>query len=177
MTGQIIFAVLIALAALAFASERAVNRVREAKARYKATMTRRHQQVDRIRRAAAISLELKRELRAINRQVVELQKQVEKLNDDMRVASRPENRVFILDERRTPADESWIATVAAPAAEPDKPRPPWAGNRRFLVWAPDEIGVRAKVERRYQTAAGFQVVSVAVRQKEQGKRPAPAPAS
>lgn len=176
MTGPIIFAVLISLAVLAFASERAVARVREAQARYKATMARKQQQVERIRKTAQASLELKRELRAINRQFDDLRRQAATLEKEMRAASRPENRIFVLDERRTPADEGWIVTLAAPPPEADRAPPPWSGSRRFLVWAADEETARTKVARRYLPAAGYQVVSAAPRPKQAAKRGAPAPA-
>lgn len=165
MTGQIIFAALIAIAALAFGAERALARVREAKARYKATMSRKLQQVERIRKAARITADLKRDLRSLHRQVKEMREHNERLRDEMRSLSRPENRIYVLDERRTVSDETWIVTVAAPAPEPDRPFPPWSGNRRFQVWAVDQDSAKAKVARRFPPSGGFQIDSVTGRSK------------
>lgn len=170
MTGQLIFIVLTAAAVMAFAIERTVARVREANARYKAAMNRRQQQVERIRKVAGESIALRREVRALHLQLEDLKVQTARLQKDMDAALRPENRLFILDERRTPMDETWIVAVAAPAPEDGKPRPPWEGSRRFLVWAPDEATAQTKVGRRYQAAAGFLIDSIVARPKAAAKR-------
>lgn len=167
MSIGLILAVLMALTALGFSVDRALGQVRAARRRYMTLLHRRQQQVERIKKVAAASLHLKRELRLIAATATDLRNECETLRDEIVRISRPENRTFILDERRVPQDLVWMALVEAPAATSEGANPPaWSGVRRFLVWAPDESTVRAKVERRYPAERGYRTREVSSNRRD-----------
>lgn len=175
-SAPILVALMIAGAALAFALERAVRKVREAQARYKAMMAKRVAQVDRLRKAGRESLGLKRELRQAKLAVRDVTLECDRLEAEIKEMGRPENRLFVLDERRMVGDTDWIALVAAPLTPggfPD-PRsgPTWQGERKFRVWASSEEAVRAKVARKYPPNEGYTVTSVLPRMKPVAALPA-----
>lgn len=175
LSPEFLFAVLIAVSGLAFSGERAVYRVREAQRRYRAAMTRKSQYVDRVKKAAMETLGLKRELRQLDLARADLLKACRTLETDIRAASRPENRVFVLDERRMPQDQAWIATVEA-VPPPGRQHHGWTGPRRFLVWGADAEIARTKVTKRYPAVEGFTLAGLAPRPKRTEPAAGTAPA-
>lgn len=163
---EFLFALLIAVTGFAFSGERALYRVREAQRRYRVAMTKKSQYVGRVRKAARETLGLKRELRQLDLARADLLKSCRRLEQDIKAASRPENRVFVLDERRMPQDQAWIATVQAAAeAAPGRQLQAWEGARRFLVWGVDAEVARTKVTKRYPAPEGFTLTTLVPRPK------------
>lgn len=174
MSAGLIFALLMALAVFGWSLERALGRVREAQRRYKVLMAKRQSQVDRIKKAALGTLYLKRERVGLLKTRDELARECEGMDRQIAEASRPENRIFILDERRMPADQTWIVQITAPAGNAGR-GVLWSGSRRYLVWAADEATARTKTHRKFPEAQGFTITSAAPRTpRPTGPTPAPA---
>jgi len=159
-----IFALLIGLTTLVFSLERAMRRIKDARQRVKGLSQKKTAQVERIKKIAYETLHLKRELRQLTNADDDIQLECRRLEEELRIVSQPSNRTFVLDERRTPADDCWIISVAAPEPEAGHPRLPWYGTRRFLVWAMDEAAARAKVERKYALDKGYGIVGARVKE-------------
>ncbi|MFM2043754.1 MAG: hypothetical protein RLY86_2330 [Pseudomonadota bacterium] len=162
MTGGWILAILVGIASFAWSLDRSLNKVRGAKARYKAIMAKRQAQVDRLKKAALQTLYLKRERSQLRQSRDELREDCDRLEAERRHVARPENRIFVLDERRMPVDQGWIILLEAPTGDYAR-HVPWTGARRFMVWSPDEEGARIKIHRRYQETHGFRITGMSVR--------------
>lgn len=160
MTGPILLVVMIVAVAFAMALEQSMRRVRDTRRRVTQLLTKRQQQVERLRVAGRESLTLGREVRNQQRTVDHLIEEISQVDAELLRLAHPANRTFVLDEKRGPADVGWYVTVEAPAISIGRHGPPWEGQRRFRVWAPDEHAARAKVERRYGAEQGYGVVSV-----------------
>jgi len=158
--GSLILAMM--LTGIAIAAHYALHHVRAAEARRKALIVRRQEQVKRLRRAAGTCLRLKRECRHLRRSVELAREKCTALQQEIETIAHPASRIFVLDERRTFGDTCWLASLDAPGTLlPGQPAPAWEGTRRFRVWARDEEGVRAKIVRKYPSAAGYTLVSIA----------------
>ena len=150
------------IAGLAFGAEHGMRRLRQAKRRVQAMMTRMRQQSLRLRMAARESMVLGRELRHYQRTADLLETELTRHEEELADLSQPRNRIFVLDERRATGEEAWLVTLdSAPPSPETRVMPPWVGPRRFRVWGSEDAGVRAKVERRYPPDAGFTIVSMA----------------
>ncbi|WP_044564610.1 hypothetical protein [Azospirillum sp. B4] len=151
--------------AVALTGERAWNRVSEAKTRRRQAVIRRREQGDRIRRLGRATYGMKQQRRHIMLTLETLEDESKRLEQEIKRISRPENRIFVLEERRNPTDAAWIATVEAGGTLADNAAPvsvPWP-RRRFLLWAADETGARGRVERRFPHGSGFRITHLGLR--------------
>jgi hypothetical protein len=163
MNIAVMLVALFAVMGLVLGLEQAMRRVRAARRHYQNVMTKKAQQSDRLRLMARESLNLGREVRNNQRTADVLIAELVQFDEEMQQLARPENRVFVLDEKRGPIDRVWIICLESAGPQPDsRQMPPWVGERRFRVWASDEAGARAKVERRYPPDAGYNVLSMHV---------------
>lgn len=160
MTGPILLVVMIVAVAFAMALEQSMRRVRDTRRRVTQLLTKRQQQVDRLRVAGRESLTLGREVRNQQRTVDHLVEEISQVDGELLRLAHPANRTFVLDEKRGAADAGWYVTVEAPTVSVGRHGPTWEGQRRFRVWAPDEHAARAKVEKRYSLEQGYSTVSV-----------------
>lgn len=158
MTGPILLAVMIVAVAFAVALEQAMGRVRSTRHRVTQVLTKKKQQVERLRMAGRESLALGREMRNQQRTLDHLIEESAQMDAELVRLAHPANRTFVLDEKRGPADAGWYVTVEAPVIG-GRNGPTWQGQRRFRVWAPDEHAARAKIERRYNAEQGYMTVS------------------
>ncbi|MBB6249698.1 hypothetical protein [Nitrospirillum iridis] len=145
--------------------ERAWSRVRQAKVRRRQAVTRRRDQNERIRRLARATYAMKQQRRHILLTLETLQDESARLEQEAKRLSRPENRIFVLEERRNPTDSAWIATVEVGGTVADNALPaavPWQ-RRRFLLWAADDTGARGRLERRFPHGSGFRITHLALR--------------
>jgi len=154
MGTEIALIALVVIVVLALSAERAAARVRDARLRYRNLITKKNSQADRIKKAALESLYLKRERRQMRLTREELQADYDRLAADIQRVARPENRIFVLDERRAPADQTWLLPITATPVEGHHP-PPWTGVRRFQVWAVDEDTAKVKASKKYPAAHGY----------------------
>ncbi|HYE48353.1 MAG TPA: hypothetical protein VEB20_02100 [Azospirillaceae bacterium] len=156
--GPTIVAVLMSLVSLLFFMERAWRRVQDGRRRARMLINKRTQQVERIKKAATATLMLKRDLRRQRETAADIEEDCLKLEGQIQTVARPENRLFVLEERRVPSDLAWVVTVTGKGGDERGSRP-WT-SRKFLVWAADEDGARAKAERRFQPANGFSAAAI-----------------
>ena len=85
----------------------------------------------------------------------------------LQTASNIDHRLYVLDDRRTKADQSWIVVVGHPTyaqaisvnALPSAVEV-WRRGRRFLVFALDGGKAREKASARYHERQGYQIISV-----------------
>lgn len=161
MNTSLMLALIFAILGLAIGMEQAMRRVRAARKRQHGVMVKKAQQLERLRLAARESLNLGREVRNQQRTADLLSEELIGFEEEMRQLAKPENRIFVLDEKRGPLDRAWIVTMESAGPQPEsRQMPPWVGDRRFRVWAADEAGVRVKAERRYPPDAGYTVQSI-----------------
>lgn len=160
MTGPILLVVMIVAVAFALALEQSMRRVRDMRRRVNQLVTKKQQQVDRLRVAGRESLALGREVRNQQRTVDLLIEEISQVDAELQRLAHPANRTFVLEEKRGPADAGWHVTVEAPSVAVGRDRPTWEGQRRFRVWAPDEHAARAKVQKRYGVEQGYTIVAV-----------------
>lgn len=160
MTGPIMLVVMIVAVAFAMALEQSMRRVRDTRRRVTQLVGKKQQQVERLRVAGRESLTLGREVRNQQRTVDHLIEEISQVDGELQRLAHPANRTFVLDEKRGPADAGWHVTVEAPTVSVGRHGPPWQGQRRFRVWAPDEHAARAKVEKRYGADQGYTIIAV-----------------
>jgi hypothetical protein len=175
MNIAVMLVALFAVMGLVLGLEQAMRRVRAARRRYQTVMTKKAQQSDRLRLMARESLTLGREVRNNQRTADVLITELAQYDEEMQQLARPENRIFVLDEKRGPIDRAWIISLQSDGPQPEsRQMPPWVGERRFRVWASDEAGVRGKVERRYPPDAGYHILSMRVAGTPVAATPPPA---
>jgi hypothetical protein len=160
MTGPIMLVVMIVAVAFALALEQSMRRVRDTRRRVTQLVSKKQQQVERLRVAGRESLTLGREVRNQQRNVDHLIEEISQVEGELQRLAHPANRTFVLDEKRGATDAGWYVTVEAPTITIGRHGPPWEGQRRFRVWATDEHAARAKVEKRYGVEQGYSTVSV-----------------
>ena len=177
--------VILALAAVAFGMGliRAFHAVEESRRRVAKVVKAKRGQVDRLRRAGRTSLNLKRAIRDGKRRLEQTLLAAEEAETAFEAAEGVDHRVFVLDDRRTKADQNWLAMLNHPdftAAINHNALPElaqsWQKGRRFLVFAVDVQKAREKVSARYPERLGYRVVSL-VPQTVPAPTPAKAPAA
>lgn len=139
----------------------------------------RRSQWRRLRRIGKQSLKLRRDRRQAESQMERLTDSINRLNRMLQVTQSKEvSRTYVLDDRRTPRDVSYVVTVrhqkfamVVPEA-PEETVLSWQTGRRFIVWAVDEERALAKVEQRMPAARGYQILGIALEEiEEEEKRP------
>jgi hypothetical protein len=161
MNVSLLLAVLLVFLGGAFGMDQAMRRMRAARKRYQTMIAKHAQQSERLRVAARESLSLGREVRNTQRTADLLSEELVRFEAEMHQLARPENRIFVLDERRGVLDRGWLVSVDSAGPQPDsRHMPPWLGGRRFRVWAADEAAARGKVERRYPPDSGYLIQTI-----------------
>lgn len=162
-----LFAAMVGLATLVVALLKARARLEETVQMVTKAEVRREQQVERIKKAARVTLGLARELSAARRRKAAMEIACEDLEERLRAISAVDRRVFVLDDRHTQNDLSWLVKIAntdyAAKVNANLERvalDSWKHGRRFLVWGLDEQKVREKVAARFPPAKGFTIRSV-----------------
>ncbi len=161
--------VIFGLAAIAFGIGlmRAYEAVGETQRRVAKVIKTKKGQVERLRRAGRNSLNLKRAIRDAKKRKEMTRMEVEEAEETRSAAEAIDHRLFVLDDRRTKVDQSWIATMAHPdLAEINRNTLPqaiqsWQAGRRFLVFALDAQKARDKALARYPERLGYRLDSVA----------------
>ncbi|WP_448206383.1 hypothetical protein [Azospirillum sp. sgz302134] len=162
-----VFAALVGLASLAFALVLATRQLRTAEERIANAVARKDAQVDRLRRAARGTLHQARELRDMRRRKTSIEFACEDLEQRLKASNAVDRRIYVLDDRHTPADLGWVVKVANPDYarrvndKLDKDAlERWKRGRRFLVWGLDEKKAREKINARHPESKGFTILSV-----------------
>ena len=159
-----VFAIAIAFASLGLAMKQAFRQLAAIEETVAKAAGRRQAQVDRIRRAGRTTLDLAREIRESRRRKRSMEQACEDLEQRLAATNAAERRLYVLDDRRTPSDLTWVVRVAnleyAVRVNPDlepSALASWKKGRRFLVWALDEKKAREKVLARYPEHKGFYI--------------------
>ncbi len=167
MSPELIVAIALAVLALGAGLARAFQTVQEARGRVDKLAKSRLSQLERIRKAARTSLHLKRSIKDAEKRKVATETEVEQAVASLQTASDVDHRLYVLDDRRTKADQNWIATVVHPAIDQSishnalsETVESWRKGRRFLVFALDGGKARDKISARYPERLGYQVVSI-----------------
>lgn len=169
---SLFFACALSALALMVSLSRATQRIQDAKGRADRFDAMKTAQSERIRKEARTTLGLKRELRAIRRRKEILEEECRLLETRLKRAAEVDHVLYVLDDRRTPADQGWVAVIANPEVlEHGNPHlnasavASWKIGRRFIVWALDEKKAREKIAARYPDRLGFALTSISPHRK------------
>ncbi|AWK85678.1 hypothetical protein [Azospirillum thermophilum] len=162
-----VFAGLVGFSALVVSLLLALRRLKTAEERIANAVSRKQAQVDRIRRAARVTLQMGRDLRDARRRRNAIELACEDLEQRLKAAGANDRRLYVLDDRRTQVDAGWVVRVANPdyAARVNATLDPfalesWKRGRRFVVWALDEKKAREKVTARFPEHKGFALTAI-----------------
>ncbi|WP_029010715.1 hypothetical protein [Azospirillum halopraeferens] len=163
-----VFVAAVTLATLGIGLRQAFRRLAATEETVARAAVRKKAQVDRIRRAARTTLDLAREIRETKRRRRSVELACEELEERLAATNAAERRLYVLDDRRTPSDLSWIVRIANleygtrvnPGLEKTALKA-WKNGRRFVVWALDERKAREKALARYPEHKGFYIQGVA----------------
>lgn len=149
--------------------------LRRARQQAHLSLKRWREQKARLRKTAIASLALKRDVRHARLTADTLEEDCQRLEAEIRRHEHPENRLYVLEERRTATDTAWTAEVRwLPPPEGGEHMPPPWQRRRFMAWAPDESAAHARIARRFPSVAGYSVSGVEAR-TPQAPAASPAP--
>ena len=173
---EIEYLVAVAISGLALISGliQAAQRLKEVQGRIDKVHTALVMQSQRLRKAGRSSLNLIRDIRSSTHRRDQLEVELEDLDARLAAARKVDHRVYVLDDRRTRTDRSWIVTIANPHFGSINPQATtdavktWQEGRRFLVWALDAAKGRDKAAARYPDRQGYRIVSV-TEQKTEGQ--------
>jgi len=159
----------VAFALLLLAATLAFNRGRIVKARRRIQRLKEIgvQECRLVRAAGRHTLHQRRELSLMERAAEAIQRDCEQAQAQVRELEAVDRRLYVLDERRTNADQSWVAVIShanfrrdvLPDATP-RLAVSWVRGRRFIVWAVDQEKAQQKVWNRYPPARGFVLLSL-----------------
>lgn len=154
-----------AVMAVAFAN--AIGHLQRAERSIAKLQARKEHQGERIRRLGMLNLRLAREIREARLRRDSIRTAMEETENRLHATLARNNRMYILDDRRTPADSGWVVRVSnadyAGRVNANLERfalESWRQGRRFLVWALDEHKARDKVAASYPDHKGFVIESV-----------------
>ena len=120
-----------------------------------------------IRLMARESLSLRRNEKDCDRSAIEIAKQCFDLKGKIAAAEKVDRRVYVLDDRKTPVDQTWAAVVIHPnyrahitPSVSTEVNSAWILGRRYIVWALDEGGVNLKIGAKLPKEKGFTVSKI-----------------
>ena len=120
-----------------------------------------------IRTLARESLQLRRQHRQLTGEIERLTNDFGALKEKIQEAEHIDRRLYVLDDRRTPADQEFIigilhpnykghaSTNATPALSLS-----WMKGRRYIVWAVDKDRALDKINARLPKEQGYVIHSV-----------------
>ena len=164
MSLELIVALTLATLALGAGLIRAFHTVQEARGRVDKLMRNRLAQVERLRKAVSVAYDV---LGDAEKRKVATEAEVTQAEASLKTASAIDHRLYVLDDRRTKADQNWVATIVHPGYDQavshnalQEAVEGWRKGRRFLVFALDAAKARDKILARYPERVGYQVVSI-----------------
>lgn len=162
-----LFAGLVGFASLAVSLLLALRRLKTSEERIANAVSRKQTQVDRIKRVARTTLQQARDLRDARRRKGMAELGCEELEQRLKAAGAADRRVYVLDDRRTNTDGTWILRIVnleySKRVNPDLDPvalDSWKRGRRFLVWAQDEKKAREKANSKYPEQKGFAIMEI-----------------
>ncbi len=164
---EMIVAMAIAVVALISGLIRSYHAIADAQERVGKVGKAKFTQIDRIRKAARASLSLKRSIKDGKRRLEGSILGVEEAELRLKAAEAIDHQVYVLDDRRTKADQVWSAVVVHPGYAQSinhnvvpEAVASWAKGRRFMVFALDIGKAREKLMVRFPERLGYRVESV-----------------
>ena len=120
-----------------------------------------------IRTMARETLAMRRQDKRLEAQIDELAGQCQDLKAKIAEAEKVDRRIYVLDDRKTPADQSWIISLmhpnyklhVQPEATPDL-NMAWSVGRRYVVWAVDKDRALDKLNSRLPKEKGFVITGM-----------------
>ncbi|MEI6557335.1 MAG: hypothetical protein WCO00_02930 [Rhodospirillaceae bacterium] len=121
-----------------------------------------------IRTMARETLALRRQDKHLENQIEELSGQCGDLKTRIAEAEKIDRRLYVLDDRKTPNDQTWVISLmhpnykthVLPEASPDL-NMAWCTGRRYVVWAVDKDRALDKLNGRMPKEKGFVITGVA----------------
>ena len=157
MIEQLIVVVLVA-AALLISVINGRHRVEDAKKRLIFLKQKERQQSQRLRKIAYRSLTLKRKLIQQHGRGQDTKAEMERMENELKRVNDPQNRIYVLEERRTASERTFLAEVTSRSGTDSAAAFP--GTRRFVLWAADEANARTRLARRWPAEQGFTLGAV-----------------
>jgi hypothetical protein len=186
---EFVFAIGIGLISLAAALMRASRIIRDARGKMEKVQGLKAAQAERIRKEAKVALALRREVKRAELRHGAALEENSRLQELIQKEAAIDRRVYVLDDRRTPTDRTWLAVVVNPdvlrvanSKAPADAVESWRTGRRFVVWALDERKAREKLLLRMPERQGYHIRMIRERvppgpAKASDKKPTSAPAS
>lgn len=160
------FALVTGLISLVAALVRATRAVEEAHRRVAKLETQKLAQIGRLRKIARRCLNLRREIRSARHRLETTEQECRETEKSIRELERQDRNLYVLDDRRTPADRTWIAIVHHQDFATVNPRvtaeaaASWLRGRRYVVWALDQKKAREKVAVKFPDRSGYLIHSI-----------------
>ncbi len=121
-----------------------------------------------VRAQARETLALTRQNAKLEKQLEEMSNQCAEIKSKISSAEQVDRRIYVLDDRKTPADQSWVILVMHPNYKlhisPDATAElsmAWSFGRRFVVWAVDKDRAVDKLHARMPKERGFVIKGIA----------------
>lgn len=126
-----------------------------------------------IRGMARQSLQLRRHIRAATDDIETLTRDFHATRERFKAAEAVDRRLYVLDDRRTPADQEFIASISHPTYQRHvSPKATqalamaWMTGRRYVVWAVDKNRALDKINARLSRDQGYVISAIAHRDDE-----------
>ena len=115
-----------------------------------------------VRTLARETLAMRRQDKRLERQMEEITGQCQDIKAKIAEAEKVDRRIYVLDDRKTPADQTWIISMmhpnykvhVSPEATPEL-NMAWVTGRRYMVWAVDKDRALDKLNSRMPKEKGF----------------------
>lgn len=143
-----------------------VRNIEDAQKRMRKLQSQKEAQYGRLRKLARRTLDLRRSHRSVRMRIENAISESREFGEQVKRLEGTDRRLFVLDDRRTQVDRTYVARVEHPdyttihADTPEQTAQSWARGRRFIVWALDERKAREKIQVRYPERAGFRITGM-----------------
>ena len=125
------------------------------------------EQSNAIRMLARETLQLRRHTRKLIGEIERMTGDFAALKEKIQDAETIDRRIYVLDDRRTPADQEFVVSIhhpnykghVAPTATPAL-NMAWMNGRRYIVWAVDKDRALDKVNARMSKEQGYVLQSL-----------------
>ena len=160
----IIIAAALTLILTAIKTRKRLSKMDQRVARMRAVI-REHSQV--VRSLARQSLALRRKDKELEQQAEDFTNQCNEINIKITEAEKIDRRIYVLDDRKSPNDQSWIIAVmhpnykthVSPEATPELSMA-WCTGKRYIVWAVDKDRAVDKLWSKLPKEKGFVITAV-----------------
>jgi len=168
-----------ALATLGLGGYQTLRKLRAAEERTRALQAVLKSQSDNTRMVARHTLRYRRALAKLKHELGEIDGTCRQLEREIAVARERDRLLLVLDERRRPSDQAWLARVVHPdyreliCPAADQPSvAQWQVGRRCLVWAADQDEALDKIMTALPPEQGYRIGVVSLLAQPEPTAPA-----